>query len=343
MENLISIIVPVYNVENYIHECIDSLLNQSYKNIEVILVDDGSTDKSGMICDEYSKIDKRVKVIHKKNEGLGFARNSGLQIATGKYVTFVDSDDYVGEDRIKKLYLLLQKYNADVCLSGFTRVFQKNKQVCTNPYSSNVFFDNISRTVLPKMCGADGKGLDQIPMSVWLGLYSNDIIKKEQIKFVSERKLISEDLVFDFSYYPYVKKVCISNTTDYFYRDNPKSLTTRYRADRFEKQIILYEEILNRAKQLNIADECQARLDNTLISIARYCIKLEYKYEAINGTKYANERVKYICNNELLQNRLNNFDDSHIKISSRIINALMKKKLYLCIKIIMKIKNKLNI
>ena len=94
-EELISIIVPVYNVEEYLKECIDSIINQTYKRIEIILVDDGSTDKSGKICDDYAKIDKRIKVVHKENGGLSDARNVGISVSSGKYIAFVDSDDWV--------------------------------------------------------------------------------------------------------------------------------------------------------------------------------------------------------------------------------------------------------
>ena len=94
----VSIIVPVYNVENYLEQCLDSILNQSLKEIEVILVNDGSTDRSGAICDDYSKKDKRIKVFHTKNRGLSAARNKGLELASGEYIGFVDSDDYIRKD-----------------------------------------------------------------------------------------------------------------------------------------------------------------------------------------------------------------------------------------------------
>ena len=112
--DLITIIVPVYNVEKYIRECIDSLLNQTYKNLEIILVDDGSKDKSGEICENYANADSRVKVIHKENEGLGFARNTGLTVAQGKFVTFIDSDDWLENDALQLLYGALKKENADI-------------------------------------------------------------------------------------------------------------------------------------------------------------------------------------------------------------------------------------
>ena len=98
----ISIIVPVYNVENYIHRCLDSLMDQTYKNLEIILVDDGSTDSSGIICDEYSKKDRRIQVIHKKNGGLVSARKAGILLATGEYSTYVDSDDWIEDSAYEK-------------------------------------------------------------------------------------------------------------------------------------------------------------------------------------------------------------------------------------------------
>ena len=109
---LISVVIPVYNVEKYLRECIDSVLNQTYKNIEVILVDDGSTDSSGKICDSYQKLDSRVQVIHQKNQGLSGARNTGIDIMKGEYVTLIDSDDFVKNDYIRYLYDLIEKTGA---------------------------------------------------------------------------------------------------------------------------------------------------------------------------------------------------------------------------------------
>lgn len=102
--DLISVIVPVYNVEKYLHKCINSIINQTYKNIEIILIDDGSTDHSGKICDEYRLIDSRIRVVHKNNGGLSSARNAGIDICSGKYIAFVDGDDYIAEDMYEYLY-----------------------------------------------------------------------------------------------------------------------------------------------------------------------------------------------------------------------------------------------
>ena len=119
MQNpLISIIVPIYKVETYIKKCVDSILNQAYKNLEVILVDDGSPDNCGDICDEYSLIDNRVKTIHKKNGGLSSARNAGLDVASGDYIGFVDSDDWIESDMYESLYKTLTERKADISVCG---------------------------------------------------------------------------------------------------------------------------------------------------------------------------------------------------------------------------------
>ena len=117
--DLISIIVPVYNVENYLKECIESLINQSYSNTEILLIDDGSTDNSGIICDEYQKVDSRITVYHKKNGGLSDARNYGIERMNGNYVTFVDSDDFISIYTLEIMYEVAINYNSDL-------VFTKN-------------------------------------------------------------------------------------------------------------------------------------------------------------------------------------------------------------------------
>lgn len=119
----ISIIIPVYNIEKYIRECLDSVVNQTYKDLEIIIVDDGSTDNSGAICDEYVSRDKRIKVIHQTNAGAANAKNTALDHVTGEYVAFLDSDDFVSEDWISTMYQSMKQYNADIVECGFDKVF----------------------------------------------------------------------------------------------------------------------------------------------------------------------------------------------------------------------------
>ena len=124
----ISIIVPVYNVEKYLEKCIDSILNQTFKEFELILVNDGSKDSSGTICDKYTEKDSRIKVVHKKNGGLSSARNAGLSIAKGKYIGFIDSDDYINKDMYSLLYENIISTNSDIAICGFKKVYSYNDE-----------------------------------------------------------------------------------------------------------------------------------------------------------------------------------------------------------------------
>ena len=123
---LISVIVPVYNVEHFLRYCVDSIIEQTYKNIEIILIDDGSTDASGTICDEYEKKDFRIKVIHKENGGLSDARNKGMQKACGEYYAFVDSDDFIARDYIAYLFELIDKNKAQISVCGYLKFYNYN-------------------------------------------------------------------------------------------------------------------------------------------------------------------------------------------------------------------------
>lgn len=125
---LISVIVPVYHVEKYLTKCVDSICSQTYDNLEIILVDDGGDDMCPSICDEYKKIDSRIKVIHKKNGGLSDARNAGLDIATGQYLYFVDSDDYIDDHTIEFLYASIVANGSDIAVCEYVRVSEDGEK-----------------------------------------------------------------------------------------------------------------------------------------------------------------------------------------------------------------------
>ena len=139
-EHLISIIVPVYNVENKIRRCLDCLVNQSYKNIEIILVNDGSTDDSGAICDRYAAGDERVRVIHKKNGGVSSARNRGLDEASGLYIMFVDSDDYIEKNACEVMIDAIEKYGVDLIVASYNTVYNGKvmRHICPEKVYSRV-------------------------------------------------------------------------------------------------------------------------------------------------------------------------------------------------------------
>lgn len=343
MKALVSIIVPIYNVEKYIYRCLDSIIHQTYKNLEIILVDDGSIDDSSKICDNYSDMDQRIKVIHKENGGLGYARNSGLDNATGKFVTFIDGDDFIGLTHIEDMMKLIQETDTDTCIAGHTKVYGDKEKKHINVCAGKVFRDDIKKEILPRMCGADSSGDDYIEMSVCMVLLSNDIIQKNGLRFVSERDYVSEDLVFDFDYYPLSKGICVSDSVDYFYCDNNGSLTTKYREDRFENQIKLYKFLLTKAETLGIFPDVKARLQNTVIAIARYCVKLEYKFNKEHGSKFVQNHVLKICENDILIRIFEEYCDKGTNIKSRIVNYLIKNKKIFILKYVMILKNVLGI
>lgn len=129
MNSLISVVVPVYNVEKYLNKCIDSLVSQTYENLEIILIDDGSKDKSAKICDKWKDNDSRIKVIHKENGGLSEARNVGIDYAQGEYIAFIDSDDWVDKNFIKYLHEKLEKYNADIAASTIIKTYKDYNEI----------------------------------------------------------------------------------------------------------------------------------------------------------------------------------------------------------------------
>lgn len=246
----VSIIVPIYNVEKYLDRCMDSLLNQTLKDIEIIMVDDGSPDNCPRMCDEYAKKDNRVKVVHKNNAGLGYARNSGLEVAIGKYVAFVDSDDFVEVNMYERLYDQAEKVQADTIFCGFFKYWTKN----------NIKeFRNVSRiTKFEEKC-LEALSLDFVgspvgikkdwkyEMSVWHGLYSNEVIKKHSLKFQSEREVLSEDIVFQLQYLRNSKKVVYVPECYYYYCfNNGGSLThAHYDSSKYTRMQKLFHILCN--------------------------------------------------------------------------------------------------
>jgi glycosyltransferase involved in cell wall biosynthesis len=181
----ISIIVPVYNAEKYLKRCINSIVNQSFCDFELILINDGSTDKSGRICDEYAQIDKRIKVVHKKNEGVSLTRNLGINIANGEYITFIDSDDWIEQDFFKKAIEYIKKNDVSILITSF--VFEYNKKVF------NVFCGKKDEIILNDEIKKEFFKQNKFTWTVYDKFFKKEIIKK--CKFDSRFK-IGEDMLF---------------------------------------------------------------------------------------------------------------------------------------------------
>lgn len=214
MDPLISVIVPVYKVEPFLHACVDSILRQSYKNIEVILVDDGSPDKCGKICDEYAAKDSRVIVIHQSNGGLSDARNSGLRIANGTYLYFVDSDDLLPSDSISCMYALAKKHNAQMVIGGFER-FYDNGRVFFSTDEGGEYVSVFTKEEAMHDFFRDG-------CQAWAVLYSREV--HEGILFPKGE--INEDEAIVFKLLDRCRTVVVTNKVVYTYRCREGSITT---------------------------------------------------------------------------------------------------------------------
>lgn len=207
-EDLVSVIVPVYNVENYLRECIDSIVAQTYRNIEVILIDDGSKDSSGKICDEYAAKDNRIKVIHKENGGLSEARNSGLEIASGDWIAFVDSDDYIDEEMLDTLVDLANYNNAQVAMCNFratSRPLDNNTDLVTNVFSRDELLEVYTKRAKEY----------SITNSVWDRIYKKELVK--EIRFVPRR--LNEDILYTMQVFLRADIVAYTSVKLYHYRD----------------------------------------------------------------------------------------------------------------------------
>lgn len=324
--DLVSVIIPVYNVDKYLKKCIDSMLNQTYKNIEIILVDDGSTDTSGFICDQYKEKNDNIIVIHKKNEGLGYARNSALKIASGKYVTFIDSDDYADNDLIMNLMKGVIYDQVDTCIGGFKRINEDGSIEFIEKYQECIYInDDIYDSLFARMLGSLPEKHDALRMSVWNVLYSMDIIKEHGLIFPSERDFISEDIMWDSEYYKYAHKVKIIESTAYNYRITPGSLTQKFKPQRFEMVCILYKELKKRIDNDSVK---VMRLQRQFFVNLRVCLKQEHPKISKNNRHIYIIRIKKIINDDLVQEIVKEYPVNKIQFKQKIFLLLIKYRLF---------------
>ena len=233
----VSIIVPCYKVELYLDRCVESLVNQTLREIEIILVDDGSPDRVPQMCETWKAKDHRIRVVHKQNAGLGMACNSGIEVATGEYIAFCDSDDWVELDCYEKLYAAAQKHIADAVFSGIQTVNEKGeKHLMNQPDKLEVLTtrERIHAYAMDMIASDPSEPQERkIAMSAKIVLYRKALIDCYQLRFVSERELISEDLVWNIDVLAHANCVVALPETFYNYFNNGASLTHAVRIDRF--------------------------------------------------------------------------------------------------------------
>lgn len=328
----VSIIIPVYNVEKYVRFCVDSILKQTLKNIEIILVDDGSTDLSGQICDEYAKLDSRVKVIHQTNRGLGLTRNSGIKVATGEYIGFVDSDDAVSAEMFQILYENAKKCYADISYCSYKKFYLEDElknQKSAKPNILKIYNGNkeIKQYMLDRIGMEPSSKLDNLyGASVWCGIFLRKMLSSADASFVSERQFIAEDMIFDIEVIPNCNTIVHCGTQLYYYRYNPNSLTTVYKEDRFEKNVALFHEMYKRLLLKFSDKELFNSMSRYLLTTARIAIIQEVNFIKKNGWKKVKCNILKICSNKNIISILNEYEYSKMPYKYALTCYLMKNK-----------------
>ena len=245
----ISIIVPVYKVEKYIKRCIESLIVQRFKDFEIILVDDGSPDECGSICEEYAKNDSRIVVIHKENGGVSSARNAGIEVAKGQYIWFVDADDWVEPNAIDNIWCEVDNKDVDLIVFGHNRMYDSKKII--NGLSLEQYgIYNINLPIFFR----DYYFTYKIGFMPWNKIYKKDVIKNYSLMFDTE-EAFGEDLLFNLIYYLNIKNVFFSSGIYYNYYIRDGSAERTISKERHIQQMRLFEKFVEYVKQKGMSQE----------------------------------------------------------------------------------------
>jgi len=268
---IISVIIPVYNAELYLKRCLDSVVGQTYEHLEIILVDDASTDNSYSVCSEYSSIDSRIILLQQKNSGQSFARNKGLEAATGTYVMFVDADDWLDTNACSTVLDAMIQNDPDVVLFTYSREYE-GASLRKNIFDGNKIFDEQDcKAIHRRFAGIIGKELSNPENSdslapVWNKLYKRSIIQTNNILFEDVREIVSyEDGLFNLHYFMYVKKAIYLDVALYkYWRSNLSSTTKTYYEDLIPKFKALFSKIDLFISQHHLPDEYKDGLSNRI-------------------------------------------------------------------------------
>ena len=325
---MISVIIPIFNCDKYLHKCIDSVLKQTYSNLEIILIDDGSSDRSGQICDEYKKIDHRVRVFHQKNKGVSASRNLGLCKAKGTYITFVDSDDCIENSYIEELYSVLRKHNADYVTCGYKRIYSDRfERINDDGKEIEITSDEFVEKLLNVQNG--------------YGFVHMKLIKKSiihNIRFEESLK-VGEDALFNVQLCANLKKIVIYHKALYNYTYNSDSLVRKYDKNYVSK----YLQSMQCMKQY-INSKYNGNI-HILLCLSNYIayhvmlICVNYCYHPQNpflGVKC----LKKVCNIPLFKNAIKKSNYDNLSLTRKVSLFMLKHHLYFAMGIICIIRQK---
>lgn len=301
----VSIIIPVYNVEKYLKKCIESIIKQTYENIEIILVNDGSNDCSGEICNEFTLIDSRIKVLHKKNGGVSSARNAGLEIATGDYIGFIDSDDWIEEDMYEILIGLIKKYNSEIAVCGFVN----------NNYVINEYKNKQEKVLSVENCLTSLLQFDPIiGESLCNKLFSRKFFEGSKIR-LNEKVTIGEDLLCCCQCVLNAKSIAVTLNKKYHYRQTENSAMSKKFQPTDMSVIDAHEQIIQAIKKRypKIVPIVKKRLISS-------CVWLLIKMEGLSNNEMDNiNKLKSLIRKGLLNYLFSSYENIKMKSYALLI------------------------
>lgn len=329
-DGLVTVVVPVYKTEKYLDRCMESIVNQTYPKLEILLIDDGSPDNCPRMCEDWARKDSRVRVIHKENAGLGMARNTGIENATGECICFFDSDDYIAPETIEKARKRLVADGTDVAVFGNLRIAKDGTVVKHNVPHSPVkcyFGEDVQNVFLPDLVNGKHRSAQtrNLILSVCNCLISLDLIHEIQWRFVSERENISEDSYAVLELYRHVKGVSVCPEAFYYHCENENSLTQVYRADRYEK--ICHAYSMNRAliRKLGYCEAVEKSAAALFLGLAVAAMK----QIAASDLKAAQKKklLADILKDDTMQAALQSISDRQYEKTKEIMYWTMRHKL----------------
>lgn len=341
-KGLVTVVLPIYGVEKYLNKCIESVVNQTYTNLEIILVDDGSQDRCPEICDEWANKDSRIRVIHKENAGLGMARNTGIAYATGEYICFFDSDDFVDPETVEETYLYAVRNQADVVVFGLRTLGEDGaaKEVFVPQTGYTVYEGRQVRDdFLPEFIAPDpnGDGNRLFYMSSCLILYSMELIRREKWQFASEREIISEDVYSLLNLFSGVQKVAVIPKAFYNYRTNEGSLSRKYVEGRYERIRNFYLKTKDLCKEKAYNEDIIHRISKPYLAFTISAMKQEFNIQ--RPLRKTIQVLRRVINDDVLQTVLRENKTDNVSQTRKILFFAMRNKLYWLTGLLLKAKS----
>lgn len=295
MNDLISVIVTVYNVEDYLRECLESIVGQEYRNLEIILVDDGSTDASPAICDEYAGLDARIKVIHKKNAGVVQARKTGIQEASGKYVGYVDADDWIEPQMYGRLHEEIRTSEADVAASGRVEEYPKKSKICKNKIEPGVYKGKALDGMYRRMIFSGIFFEFGLYPTVWDKLFKRELLLRNQMQ-VPDDIVVGEDVACVYPSLLEAETVCVVDECFYHYRKREGSMLGTKDRKYNDRVYILQQYLYDRCRNTEYWDVLERQIDIYIMDMvmngARHMYGLKFAPEICHQFLFPFHKVK---------------------------------------------------